>query len=175
MFVAVALSPPAHADPAPPHGPQSVTATQLATGQFVTPTVGRGAIQQPLNPRLPGYPDFVAGEAVRSQLSPDGTTLAVLCAGQNSLYKPDGTVDTANSTQFIFLYDVSGRHKTSPVLSQVIQQTNAPAWCSLPMAGGCTPPAAAMTRCTSTPRPVAAGRGARRSPWATTAPVSAWG
>ena len=38
-------------------------------------------------PGLPAYPDFVAGEAVRSQLSPDGKTLAVLCAGQNSLYQ----------------------------------------------------------------------------------------
>ena len=48
---------------------------------------------------------------MRSQLSPDGTTLAVLCAGQNSLYKPDGTLDTAASTQYIFLYDVSGAHR----------------------------------------------------------------
>jgi YVTN family beta-propeller protein len=103
----------------------SATALQTATGQFVTPTALRGAVQQLLNPRLPGYPDFVAGEAVRSQLSPDGKTLAVLCAGQNSLYKPNGALDTANSTQFIFLYDVSGTHKQSPLLTQVIQQTNA--------------------------------------------------
>ena len=82
-------------------------------------------MQQFLNPGLPAYPNFVAGEAVRSQLSPDGTTLAVLCAGQNSLDKPDGTADTATSTQFIFLYDVSGAHQESPVLTQVIQQTNA--------------------------------------------------
>src|SRR2546428_11170133 len=98
---------------------------QLPTGQYVTPTFIRGAVQQHLNPGLPAYPNFVAGEAVRSQLSPDGKTLAIICAGQNSLYKPDGTVDTANSTQYIFLYDVSGRHKTAPVLTQVIQQANA--------------------------------------------------
>jgi YVTN family beta-propeller protein len=102
-------------------------ATQLATGQFVTPTAARGALQQFLNPGLPAYPNFVAGEAVRSQLSPDGTTLAVLCAGHNSLDKSDGTTDTLNSTQFIFLYDVSASrgHKESPVLLQVIPQTNA--------------------------------------------------
>lgn len=98
---------------------------QLATGQFVTPTAPRKSVQQFLNPGLPGYPNFVAGEAVRSQLSPDGKTLAVITAGQNSLYKPDGTVDTAASTQFIFLYDVSGAHKATPLLKQVIQQTNA--------------------------------------------------
>ena len=67
-----------------------------------------------LNPGLPAYPNFVAGEAVRSQLSPDGTTLAIITAGQNSLYKPDGTVDAANSTQFIFLYNVSGANRRSP-------------------------------------------------------------
>ena len=102
-----------------------VAQTQIATGQFVTPTAVVGATQQLLNPGLPGYPGFVAGEAVRSQLSPDGTTLAVLTAGQNSLYKTDGTVDTAASTQFIFLYDVTGAHKAAPQLKQVIQQTNA--------------------------------------------------
>ena len=98
---------------------------QLATGQHVTPTAPRGAVQQFLNPGLPAYPDFVAGEAVRSRLSPDGKTLAILCAGQNSLDNPDGNTDTAGSTQFIFLYDVSGRHREAPLLTQVIQQTNA--------------------------------------------------
>ena len=99
-------------------------AWQTATGQFITPLATPGAVQQFLNPGLPAYPDFVAGEAVRSQLSPDGKTLAVLCAGQNSLDKPDGSTDADASTQFIFLYDVSGKHKQSPVLTQVIQQTN---------------------------------------------------
>src|SRR5262245_17187657 len=70
----------------------------LPTGQYVTPTVIRDSVQQYLNPGLPSYPDFVAGMAVRSQLSPDGSTLAIITAGQNSLYKPDGTVDAANST-----------------------------------------------------------------------------
>src|SRR5262252_1423096 len=55
-------------------------ALRLPTGQYVTPTALDDADLQYLNPRLPGYPDFVAGEAVRSQLSPDGTTLAVMTA-----------------------------------------------------------------------------------------------
>jgi hypothetical protein len=87
------------------------TPAQTATGQFVTPTAPRGAVQQFLNPHLTAYPSFIAGEAVRSQLSPDGSTLAVLCAGQNSLDKPDGTVDAAASTQFLFLYDVAGSRR----------------------------------------------------------------
>ena len=97
---------------------------RLATGQYVTPTALRGSVQQALNPGLPDYPNFVAGEAVRSQLSPDGTTLAVLCAGQNSLDASDGTLDVANSTQYIFLYDVSGANKQSPLLKQVLRPTN---------------------------------------------------
>src|SRR5262249_27454174 len=95
---------------------------RLPTGQYVTPTVLQDAVQEYLNPGLPAYPQFIAGEAVRSQLSPDGTTLAILTAGQNSLYKPDGTVDVANSTQYLFLYNVVGGNKAKPVLAQVIQQ-----------------------------------------------------
>ena len=97
----------------------------LATGQFITPTFVAGAVQQYLNPGLAAYPDFVAGEAVKSQLSPDGRTLAILCAGQNSLIRPDGSTDTANSTQFIFLYDVAGANSARPVLTQVLKPTNA--------------------------------------------------
>jgi len=97
---------------------------QLPTGRYITPTAVRGASQQPLHPGLPAYPDFVAGMAVRSQLSPDGKTLAVLCAGQNSLIKPDGTADVESSTQYIFIYDVRARHQASPKLTQVIKQTN---------------------------------------------------
>ena len=96
----------------------------VASGQYVTPTAISDASQQFLNPGLPGYPDFVAGEAVRSRLSPDGTTLAIITAGQNSLYKPDGTVDAANSTQYIFLYDVKGPNSAQPALMQVIKQAN---------------------------------------------------
>ncbi|MDB5998587.1 MAG: phosphoesterase family protein [Rhizobacter sp.] len=105
--------------------PGNTGAVPLATGQYITPTFPSGAQQQYLNPGLPAYPNFVAGEAVKSQLSPDGTTLAVICAGQNSLDNAKGTVDAANSTQYIFLYDVSGANKSKPALKQVIKQTNA--------------------------------------------------
>src|SRR5215510_2049136 len=104
---------------------RKLTQMQLPTGQYVTPMAIPGALQQFLNPGLPAYPDFVAGMAVRSQLSPDGTTLAILCAGQNSLYNSDGTVDTANSTQYIFLYNVAGANSARPELKQVIKQPNA--------------------------------------------------
>ena len=98
---------------------------QLPTGQFITPLAVPGAMQQYLNPGFSEYPNFVAGGAVREQLSPDGKTLAVLCAGQNTLYDASGKADVAHSTQFIFLYDVAGKNERRPVLTQVLQQTNA--------------------------------------------------
>ena len=98
-------------------------AARLPSGHYITPTAINDAVQTNLNPGLPAYPDFVAGMAVRSRLSPDGQTLAILTAGQNSLYKPDGTVDVPNSTQYIFLYDVT--RPSQPSLKQVIKQVNA--------------------------------------------------
>jgi YVTN family beta-propeller protein len=114
---------PAHADKLKSEQHQRM---RLATGQFITPTAARGSVQQMLNPGLSKYPNFIAGEAVRSQLSPDGKTLAVLTAGFNSLADASGLqTDVANSTQYIFIYDVSGANKTKPALKQVIKQTNA--------------------------------------------------
>jgi len=130
-------------------------------GLFITPKVLHGAVQQDLNPGLAlpyfaaNYPNFVAGEAVKALVSPDGKTLAILTAGMNSLYFPNncepgtpgcavGTIDASASTQFLFLYDISGANKTSPVLKQVIQQPNAhvglvwsPDSKTLYAAGGC--------------------------------------
>lgn len=99
---------------------------QLPSGQYITPTLIEGARQQLLNPGLAAHPDFVASQALRSQLSPDGSTLAIICAGMNSLFTASGTaVDVANSTQYIFIYNVAGANKRAPVLEQVIKQTNA--------------------------------------------------
>src|SRR6266481_1448515 len=123
-------------------------------GLYMTPTALANAVQQELNPGLTNYPDFVAGEAVKAVVSPDGNTLAILTAGMNSLYYPNtaanvaanliGKVDTAASTQFIFLYDISGANKSKPALKQVIQQLNAhvglvwaPDSQTLYAAGGC--------------------------------------
>jgi DNA-binding beta-propeller fold protein YncE len=104
-------------------------------GLFITPTALDHAVQQVLNPGLANYPNFVAGEAVKAVVSPDGNTLAILTAGMNSLYFPNvgepstnpniGKVDKSASTQFLFLYDIAGANKTKPVLKQVIQQLNA--------------------------------------------------
>ena len=123
-------------------------------GLYITPTALPHAVQQQLNPGLTNYPNFVAGEAVKAVVSPDGKTLAILTAGMNSLYYPNvgqpstnpliGQVDKNASTQFLFLYDISGKNKRRPVLKQVIQQLNShvglvwsPNGQTLYAAGGC--------------------------------------
>ena len=128
--------------------------TLTPPGLYITPTALPHAVQQVLNPGLTNYPNFVAGEAIKAVVSPDGKTLAILTAGMNSLYYPNvgepstnpniGKVDKTASTQFLFLYDISGANKTSPVLKQVIQQLNAHAglvWApnsqTIYAAGGC--------------------------------------
>ncbi len=104
----------------------------LPTGLYVTPTAIHHAVQMPLNPNLLNYPNFIAGEAVKAVASPDGSTLAILTAGFNSLYKAwsastptTAQVDYAASTQFLFIYDISGGNRATPALKQVIQQNNA--------------------------------------------------
>jgi YVTN family beta-propeller protein len=120
--------PPAATDNTPeaePASPELIVGEQVATGQFITPAALRGMEQQFLNPGLKDYPDFVASMAVRSQLSPDGKTLALITAGHNGLYTAAGATDKDNSTQYLFLYDVAGANQSKPVLKQVIPQANA--------------------------------------------------
>src|SRR6266403_3004580 len=40
-------------------------------GLYITPTALANAVQQPLNPGLTNYPNFVAGQAVKAVVSPD--------------------------------------------------------------------------------------------------------
>ena len=102
--------------------------SQLATGQYITPLAVRGAKQQFLNPGLPAYPNFIAGEAVRSRLSPDGRTLAVLTAGQNSLYAADGTVDTAAANRILWKGMMGAkRYPTAPAAKRVSISMRTPA------------------------------------------------
>ncbi|WNC95027.1 bifunctional YncE family protein/alkaline phosphatase family protein [Paraburkholderia sp. FT54] len=99
----------------------------LPTGQFISPRAIPGAVQQLLNPQLPAKSTQVVSGAIKSQLSPDGNTLAVITAGYNTVYTGanNSTLDNADSTQYIFIYDVSGANKASPRLVQAIHQNNA--------------------------------------------------
>jgi YVTN family beta-propeller protein len=96
----------------------------LPTGQYVTPTFMSGAKLQFLNPQLANYPNFVAGIAATSAVSPDGNTLLVITNGYNSLNGPSGNTDPAASTQYVFVYDISGANSASPAVRQIIQVPN---------------------------------------------------
>jgi DNA-binding beta-propeller fold protein YncE len=144
LLLAFGLVSSAQEQNAQPNAPPNNKKSPTPPGLYITPKALANAVQQDLNPGLTNYPNFVAGQAVKAVVSPNGKTLAILTAGMNSLYDSTGVVDKAASTQFLFLYDISGANKTSPVLRQVIQQLNShvglvwsPDSQTLYAAGGC--------------------------------------
>ena len=91
------------------------------SGQRITPTAPSETKFEPLNPDLPDQPDYLAGQAVTSIVSPDGQTLLVLTSGYNLVYSANGDLIPADSTQFVFVYDISQGH---PIKKQVLQVPN---------------------------------------------------
>ena len=92
------------------------------TGQFITPSAAPGSIFQPLNPHLPGDPNFTAGQASAVALSPDGRTLLILTSGYNLFFAgPDAQRVPTMSEEYVFVFDVSGRR---PVQRQAILVPN---------------------------------------------------
>ena len=87
------------------------------TGQFITPDAAPGAIFQPLNPHLAAAPNYTVGQAGSVALSPDGRTLLILTSGYNLVFGTDGKPTPAMSTEFVFVFDVSG---DAPVQRQAI-------------------------------------------------------
>ncbi len=64
------------------------------SGQLITPTAPAGAAFVPLNPGLADNPQYLAGQAVTSLVSPDGKTLLVLTSGYNMLNDSSGHADS---------------------------------------------------------------------------------
>jgi YVTN family beta-propeller protein len=94
----------------------------LSTGQRITPLFPNGSSFQALNPRLADNPEFTAGQAVQTVISPDKKTLLILTSGYNTQSNPStGAADPADSNEYIFVFDVS--HPT-PVQKQVIRVPN---------------------------------------------------
>src|SRR5438067_7601180 len=91
------------------------------SGQRITPTAPTGSSFVPLNPGLSDNPQYVAGQAVTTVVSPDGKTLLVLTSGYNRVNDSSGHVIPADSTQFVFVYDIS-QHR--PNQKQVVQVPN---------------------------------------------------
>ncbi|HWE99928.1 MAG TPA: hypothetical protein VG248_09050 [Caulobacteraceae bacterium] len=93
-----------------------------ATGFALTPEAAPGAIFQPLDPRLAADPAYRAGQASATAISPDGRTLLILTSGFNRMNGPDGKEDPALSSEYVFVFDVSG---PAPVQRQAIALPNA--------------------------------------------------
>jgi YVTN family beta-propeller protein len=121
LLLLLALALPAHAD-----DDDNVKGEFIPTGVTITPTAAKGSLFQALNPDLPSSPEYTAGQAVTTALSPDGKTLLILTSGFNTQNNPSGEkkgkANPAESDEYIFVYDVSG---PKPVKSQVLRLPNA--------------------------------------------------
>src|SRR4051794_9994453 len=106
-------------------GDEPITQTIPNTGQLITPTAPHGARFEVLNPGLPNYPGYVAGQAVTTVVSPDRKTLLILTSGYNLLNYSSGTkigqTDPAASSEYVLVFDISN---TIPVKKQVLQIPN---------------------------------------------------
>jgi len=89
--------------------------TFIPTGQYVSPFVVPNSNFQALNPGVSQLPNFIAGGAVSTAKSPDGTTLAVLTCGYNSVTLPGGQ---GVNNEYIFIFYI---FNGAPVQQQVIQ------------------------------------------------------
>jgi YVTN family beta-propeller protein len=87
----------------------------------ITPLAVPGSRFVTLNPGLRDFPNYVAGQAVTTRISPDHKTLLVLTSGYNRLNNRVGKTISADSTQFVFVYDISNK---VPVQTQVIRVPN---------------------------------------------------
>ena len=93
----------------------------LPTGGAITPTATPGSTFLPLVPGLASDPSLPAGMAEAQALSPDGKTLLVLCSGYNFVTDADANLIPEDSTEFVFVFDVSGK---APVQRQVLKVHN---------------------------------------------------
>jgi len=93
----------------------------LPTGALITPLAADGSTFQALNPQLPTRPDFTAGEAVTTAISPDGTTMLILTTGYNRNYGDNGQLIPSESNEYVFVFDISSE---PPVQQQVLQVPN---------------------------------------------------
>lgn len=89
----------------------------MPSGQFITPLAPKGAAFSKLNPGLKDFPDYTVGQAVKTAISPDGSTLLVLTSGYNRLNNSHGEREAADSNEYVFIFDlINGRLHQAQVL-----------------------------------------------------------
>jgi len=103
-------------------------AADLPTGMRITPTAARGAHFSTLNPNLPGAPEFTAGQAVATAVSPDGNTLLILTSGYNIRYDASGNLLPQESNEYVFVYDITAQPPKKMQVLQVPTAFNGLAW-----------------------------------------------
>ena len=97
-------------------------------GRYITPLAPEGSRFVPMNPNLGDMPDWLAGQAVTTVVSPDRNTLLVLTTGYNRVFRTDDVPDAygtyfnwPDSNEYVFIYDIS---TPTPVKKQVVQIPN---------------------------------------------------
>src|SRR5580704_13082839 len=76
---------------------------RLPNGLWISPDAAPHSVTMSLNPGLSSHPGLTLGQAVTTALSPDGTQLLVLTSG----YNKEGQGASAQSSEYIFVYDVT--------------------------------------------------------------------
>ena len=94
----------------------------LPTGATITPDAAPGSVFQPLKVALPDYPNFEVDSAQTTTVSPDGKTLLILTGGYNLNLDSNGNTQAADSSEFLFVYDISS--PSAPVQKQVVLVPN---------------------------------------------------
>ncbi len=89
----------------------------LPTGKRITPLAAPGSRFELLNPGLQDFPQYVAGQAMSTAVSPDGKTLLILTSGFNRINGPDGKPIPDASQEYVFVYDIApGEPRKTQVL-----------------------------------------------------------
>ncbi len=89
----------------------------LPTGKRITPLANPRSKLQLLNPGLPDFPNFVAGQALSTVTSPDSKTLLLLTSGFNRNNDEKGKAIPDASEEYVFVFDISaGFPKQTEVL-----------------------------------------------------------
>ncbi len=83
------------------------TSRLLPTGKRITPLAAPGAHFELLNPGLKEFPQYVAGQAMSTAISPDKKTLLILTSGFNRINGEDGKPIPDASEEYVFVYDIS--------------------------------------------------------------------
>ncbi len=108
--------------------PSPIGQTIVPSGQMISPMAASGSVFQDLNPGLADMPNFRAGQAIKTAVSPDGGTLLVLTSGFNNLNEAADVnapnysyLEPQDSNEYVFVYGISGGGVANPRLKQVIQ------------------------------------------------------